>query len=104
MPLTQHRHPSGGSSGDEGSGSPERQIFTVFRRFLLNVLVTWSKFTRSIDFGIVFTMNIDLLRYNEASFTPRSIALFYRYKIDLFFEIELVRTSNISSITVENWN
>ena len=38
--------------------------FTVFRLFFAQFVVTWSKFTQSVYFDIVFTMNIHLLCYD----------------------------------------
>ena len=34
------------------------QNFAVFRRFFAQFLVTWSKLVHSIDFDIVYTLNI----------------------------------------------
>ena len=41
------------------------RILLFFGDFSLNFLVTRSKFVYSVDFDIVYTLNIDLLRYDE---------------------------------------
>ena len=48
----------------------KRQKFTVFGDFSINFLVTLFKFVHSVDFDIVYKLNIDLLRYDSPKLIP----------------------------------